>query len=224
MSEMGGAITRNGLLLAAFAIATALLVASAFLGTRDRIAEAQRAAEEKALLEIVPRAIHDNEMLDDVVPAPVGEPLLNLSDQRSIYIARRGGSASAVVIPAIAPDGYSGDIELIVGVMRNGEIAGVRVLQHRETPGLGDAIDHRKSPWIESIRGRSLTNPEAAQWTVKKDGGVFDQFTGATITPRAVVKATARVLEYVERNRDVLFPEQRAEGLPDIEKPGEAPL
>lgn len=221
MSEIGGAITRNGLLLAAFAIATALLVASVFLGTRDRIEEAQRAAEEKALLEIVPRSLHDNTMLDDILPTSTNAPLLGLSDQRSIYVARRGTDATAVVIPAIAPDGYSGDIELIVGVMRNGSVAGVRVLQHRETPGLGDAIDHRKSPWIESLRGRSLSDPAAGQWTVKKDGGAFDQFTGATITPRAVVKATARVLEYVERNRAKLFPDLYPDSYSETEQSGE---
>lgn len=206
MSEMGSAITRNSALLAAFAVLTAILVASTFLGTKDRISQAQRAAEEKALLEIVPRATHDNSMLDDRVAAPLNDPLLGLTEPRSIYIARKNGIATAAVIPAVAPDGYSGGIEMIVGVKRDGSVAGVRILQHRETPGLGDAIDHRKSDWVDGFQGRALKNPGIEDWTVRKDGGVFDQFTGATITPRAVVKATARALQWVKLNREMIFP------------------
>lgn len=205
MREMGLAITRNGLLLAGFALVAATLVAGTFLGTRDDIAAARRAAEEKALLEIVSRDSHDNSLLDDTLPAPVGESLLQLGASRPIYIARRGEQVQAALIPAVAPDGYSGEIELLVGVNRDGTVAGVRVLAHRETPGLGDAIDHRKSDWLEDFRGRSLQDPPALRWQVRKDGGDFDQFTGATITPRAVVRATARVLSYAEENRKQLF-------------------
>ncbi|GAB5414655.1 MAG: electron transport complex subunit RsxG [Congregibacter sp.] len=216
MSEMGSAVTRNSLLLAGFAVLTAVLVASTFLGTKDRISAAQRAAEEKALLEIIPRDTHDNSMLDDRLPAPVNEPLLQLTEERSIYIARQNGRATAAVIPALAPDGYSGGIEMIVGVKRDGSVAGVRILSHRETPGLGDAIDHRKSDWVEDFRGRTLEDPKAEAWTVRKDGGAFDQFTGATITPRAVVKATARALEWVKRNRAIIFPEPSADEAPRV--------
>lgn len=214
MTELRQAITRNSLLLAAFAALTATLVAGTFVGTKDRISAAQRAAEEKALLQIIPRERHDNAMLDDRVEAPVGDPLLKLEEQKSIYIARSGGIATAVLVPARAPDGYSGAIDLIIGVNRDGSVAGVRVLQHRETPGLGDAVDHRKSDWLEGFRGRSLTDPSAERWTVRKDGGAFDQFTGATITPRAVVKATARALEYVEENRSRLFSRDNATEVP----------
>ena len=205
MSDLREAVTRNSLLLAGFAVLTALLVAGTFLGTRDRIEAAQRAAEEKALLEIFPRELHDNAMLDDRIEAPVQDPLLQLPQSKSIYIARKAGKAAAALIPVRAPDGYSGAIDLLVGVNRDGSVAGVRVLQHRETPGLGDAIDHRKSDWLESFRGRSLKDPAPDGWTVRKDGGEFDQFTGATITPRSVVKATARALEYAEAQRSVLF-------------------
>jgi electron transport complex protein RnfG len=205
VNELSQAMTRNSLLLAGFAALTAMLVAGTFVGTKDRISTAQRAAEEKALLQIIPREQHDNAMLDDRLAAPLGDPLLKLEENKSIYIARRNGVATAVLVPARAPDGYSGAIDLIVGVNRDGSIAGVRVLQHRETPGLGDAVDHRKSDWLEGFRGRSLTNPAPDRWTVRKDGGAFDQFTGATITPRAVVRATARALEYVQNNRSRLF-------------------
>lgn len=205
MNELRQAITRNSLLLAGFALLTALLVASTFLGTKDRISAAERAAEEKALLQIIPRDRHDNAMLDDRLVAPANDPLLQLPEEKSIYVAKRDGTATAVLIPAVAPDGYSGIIELIVGVNRDGSVAGVRVLQHRETPGLGDAVDHRKSDWIMGFKGRSLGNPVKERWTVRKDGGEFDQFTGATITPRAVVQATARVLQYAEDNHGTLF-------------------
>jgi electron transport complex protein RnfG len=135
----------------------------------------------------------------------VGEDKLKLAEPRPIYRARRDGRVETVLVPARAPDGYSGDIELLVGVWRDGSIAGVRVLRHRETPGLGDAIDHRKSDWVNDFVGRSLGDPSRERWTVQRDGGAFDQFTGATITPRAVVQATARVLEYVEAHHEAIF-------------------
>ncbi|WP_035516648.1 electron transport complex subunit RsxG [Pseudohaliea rubra] len=202
---LGQSITRNGLILAAFAVATALLIAGTYLQTRERISEEQRAAEERALLQIVPREAHDNSLLDDTLPAPVGDDKLKLAEPRPIYRARRDGRVETVLVPARAPDGYSGAIDLVVGVERDGSIAGVRVLAHRETPGLGDKIDRRKGDWIDSFAGRSLKNPAPAQWKVSKDKGVFDTFTGATITPRAVVAATRRTLEYVKANEATLF-------------------
>ena len=205
MRELGAAITRNSLLLACFAVVVAVLVASTFLGTRDAISQARRAAEERALLEILPRDTHDNSLLDDRIAAPVGDPLLRLPEPRSIYRARRDGLVSAVIIPSYAPDGYSGGIEMVVGIRRDGSVAGLRVLAHRETPGLGDAVDARKSDWVRGFRGRSLDNPPAARWTVRKDGGDFDQFTGATITPRAVVHAARRALEWAAEHRATLF-------------------
>lgn len=205
MRVLGRSITRNGLILAAFAVATAVLIAGTYLQTRERIAAEQRAAEERALLEIVPRDAHENSLLDDTLPAPVGDDKLKLTEPRPIYRARRDGRVETVLIPARAPDGYSGAINLVVGVERDGTVAGVRVLEHRETPGLGDKVDRRKSDWIEDFVGRSLENPAPAQWKVRKDKGVFDQFTGATITPRAVVAATRRALEYVQANEAALF-------------------
>lgn len=205
MRELVQAITRNSLMLAGFAALVALLVASTYLGTRDAIAEARRAAEERALLQIVPRERHDNSMLDDRLMAPTGDPLLQLPQVRSIYRARRAGEVIAVIVPAYAPDGYSGGMELVVGVNRDGSVAGLRVLDHRETPGLGDAVDHRKSDWVNSFSGKALGNPAPELWAVRKDGGVFDQFTGATVTPRAVVRAARRTLEWVADNQVMLF-------------------
>lgn len=200
-----GSITRNSALLAAFALLTACLIAGTWLLTRDRIDDERRKAEERALLEIIPRERHDNSMLDDTRLLPAGSHGLGLREDRPLYIARLDGQPVAVIVPVVARDGYSGDIELIVGVNADGSIAGVRVLNHRETPGLGDKVDLKKSGWILDFDGRSLRNPPPARWGVRKDGGVFDQFTGATITPRAVVAAILRALQYVDSERESLF-------------------
>lgn len=198
-------ITRNSVLLAIFAVVTTLLIAGTYLLTKERIAEQKRRAEEKALLEIVPRDRHDNSMLDDVIAVGPDAAGLNLREEKRIYIARRDDKIITAIIPVTAPDGYTGEIDLIVGVNTDGSIAGVRTLSHRETPGLGDKVDLKKSDWILGFNGHSLHNPEVPGWAVKKDKGVFDQFTGATITPRAVVAATLRALQYADANGSRLF-------------------
>lgn len=200
-----GSITRNSALLALFALLTAGLIAGTWLLTKDTIASERRKAEERALLEIIPRERHDNSMLDDTRPLAAGSHGLGLREDRRLYIARRNGQPVAVIVPVLARDGYSGDIELIVGVNADGSVAGVRVLNHRETPGLGDKVDLKKSDWILDFDGRSLGNPALTGWAVRKDGGAFDQFTGATITPRAAVAAILRALQYVEGERASLF-------------------
>ena len=202
---LGQSITRNSVLLAIFAVCTTLLIAGTYLSTRDQIAVEKRRAEEKALLQVVPRERHDNSMLDETIPVGPQTPGLGLTENKRIYIARKQGEVVAAVIPATAPDGYTGAIDLIVGVNADGSIAGVRALAHKETPGLGDKVDIRKSDWVLGFNGRSLGNPELAGWAVKKDKGVFDQFTGATITPRSVVAATLRVLQFAQENRESLF-------------------
>ena len=202
---LGQSITRNSVLLGLFAICTTLLITGTFLSTKDTIATEKRKAEEKALLEIVPRERHDNSMLDDTVAVGPTAEGLGLLDDKTIYIARKGGAAVTAILPVVAPDGYTGEIELIVGVNADGTIAGVRTLSHRETPGLGDKVDLKKDDWILGFNGRSLANPEKSGWAVKKDKGVFDQFTGATITPRAVVSAVARALQYAQDNHQRLF-------------------
>jgi electron transport complex protein RnfG len=204
---MPGSIWRNSLLLGLFAVLTTNIIAGTYLGTRDRIAEEQRKAREKALLEIVPRERHDNAMLDDTLPVG-GNGELGLDDQRQLFVARRDGDVVAVILPVIAPDGYSGAIELIVGVNRDGSVAGARVLAHRETPGLGDKVDLNKSDWILGFDGRSLDDPPPERWKVRKDRGDFDQFTGATITPRAVTAAVKSALDYFAANRARLLDEQ----------------
>lgn len=138
---MRSSIRRNSILLGLFAVLTTNIIAGTYLGTRERIAEQQRKAAEKALLEIVPAARHNNSMLDDSLPVDTSATGLGLRSAQKIFIARQDGEMVAIILPAIAPDGYSGEIKLIVGVNRDGTVAGVRVLTHRETPGLGDKID-----------------------------------------------------------------------------------
>lgn len=202
---LGQSITRNAVLLSIFAIATTVLIVGTHLMTRDDIAEQIRLAEEKALLQIVPRERHDNSMLDDTVTVGAQSSGLGLHTDKNVYRARANGAVIAVIVPATAPDGYTGAIDLIVGVNSDGSIAGVRALSHKETPGLGDKVDLRKSDWMLGFNGRSLDSPAVERWAVKKDKGVFDQFTGATITPRAVVSAVLRTLQFVQANRAELF-------------------
>lgn len=193
---LGWSITKNSLILAIFALCTAATLAGTWLFTDERIQDAKRRAAEKALLEIIPDSRHDNDMLTDTQTlTPAQQSALGLKATADIHIARSGNTPVAYIYPATAPDGYSGDIDMIIGVNMDGSVAGVRVLAHKETPGLGDKIDLKKSKWILGFNGRSLQNPPAEQWAVKKDGGEFDQFTGATITPRAVVNKVKQTLE-----------------------------
>lgn len=199
-------ISKNGVLLFAFAIVTAGLLATTYEGTKATIAEAERRAAQKALLEIIPAERIDNDLLVDTLRIPEEAwPQLGLSAAKDIHLARKDGRVIAVIIPTTAPDGYSGEIEMIVGVNQDGSVAGVRVLTHKETPGLGDKIDLKKSNWILDFNGRSLVDPAKAGWTVKKDGGEFDQFTGATITPRAVINQVYQVLAFVKDSETSLF-------------------
>lgn len=207
---LGQSITKNGLLLGLFAVVTTGVIAGTYLSTRGLVQDNIRAAEERALLEIIPRDRHDNSMLDDAV-ALGDDALLGLREPRNAYRAKQNDEVVAVILPATARDGYTGDIDLIIGVNRDGSVAGVRVLSHRETPGLGDQIDYKKSQWVDGFIGRSLLNPKADKWTVKKDGGIFDQFTGATITPRAVTAAVKRSLEFYAQQRPMLLDEVKQE-------------
>jgi len=203
---LGQSISKNSFILAAFAVITAGALALTNLGTQDRIAAAERAAQQRALFEIIPLQDHDNDLLNDTIPVPdsAWEPL-GASSESKIYRARKQGDITALIVPATAHDGYSGDISMIVGVKRDGSIAGVRVLLHKETPGLGDKIELKKHQWILNFDGKTLSVPVIEEWKVKKDGGIFDQFAGATITPRAVVGQVKRVLEFVTANQQSLF-------------------
>ncbi len=197
---------KNSLLLALFALITALILASTDRVTEVRIAESERLAAQKALFEIVPLARHDNDLLVDLQPIPEQYWLaLGLDNGGDVHIARLDDQPVAAIVPSITTDGYSGDIAMIVGINFDGTVAGVRVVDHKETPGLGDKVELRKSDWILSFNGKSLNNPEISKWNVKKDRGDFDQFTGATITPKAVIHQIAKTLEYFEKDRERLL-------------------
>ncbi|MGM0553792.1 MAG: electron transport complex subunit RsxG [Pseudomonadota bacterium] len=196
-------------LLAAFAAAGSGLVAWVQDSTEARIADNRMAVNRNRIAQLTGDVAYHNDPVTDTVP--LSHDLLGGSDLPAWFARDRDGEVVAVVLSAIAADGYSGDIHLLIGIRRDGNLLGVRVSSHRETPGLGDAIDAERSDWIHSFAGRSLGNPPADQWAVRKDGGVFDQFTGATITPRAVVRAVRRALEYFDQHRDELLEARPAE-------------
>ncbi|WP_278420131.1 electron transport complex subunit RsxG [Stutzerimonas kunmingensis] len=201
--EISRSMLKNATVLGLFAIVTVGAVTLLQQGTAERIQAAERAAQVRALGEILPAGSYDNHLLDDSVL--VQDRLLGNRSPLPAYIAIKDGRPSAVILQAIAPDGYSGAIHLLVGIHADGRVAGVRVIGHRETPGLGDKIELAKSPWIRSFEGKSLTNPAADGWAVKKDRGEFDQFAGATITPRAVVGAVHRALQYFDAHKAELL-------------------
>lgn len=200
----GHSILRNALILGVFAMVTVGLIAVTQQGTAERIAESQRRVQMSALNEILPHDQHDNDLLEDSFEI-YDRPHLQHFRPAVAYRGRQDGQVVAVIMPVVAPDGYSGRIDLLVGVRANGELAGVRVIGHRETPGLGDKVELSKSQWVLSFNGKSLTMPAPEDWGVRKDGGEFDQFVGATITPRAVVQAVYRALLYFEENRASLL-------------------
>jgi len=190
--------------LAVFAVAGALLVASTWQATAERIAANERAFLLKSLEDVLPVGAHDNALAEDMIEVTDAD-LLGTGEPVAVYRARRGGEAVAVVISPVAPDGYSGPIRLLVGILADGTVSGVRVVAHRETPGLGDKIEVERSPWILGFSGTRLGDPPESAWAVRRDGGAFDQMTGATVTPRAVVKAVKNALIYFRAHRERLM-------------------
>ncbi|MDO9425161.1 MAG: electron transport complex subunit RsxG [Methylobacter sp.] len=190
-------------------LAGSALIASVLLGVTNCSTEGtiQRRLDEdlkKSLEEVVPAALYDNDMLLDTMNIPSTEFNIG-ANETTVYIAKKSGNISAVCFKFTAPDGYSGAINMIIGIDRDGNILGVRVLSHKETPGLGDKIEVAKSDWILSFVGRSLDNLAPAKWAVKKDGGEFDQFAGATITPRKSVQAIYRGLQLFKAHQEQLI-------------------
>ena len=191
------------LILSGFAILGTTLVAFTHEVTRERIAENEKAAMLANLNTLVPPENVNNDMLSDMLT--VSDPELLGADQTRVYRGRKDDQPVAVVLNTVVPDGYSGPIRLLVAVRYDGSLGGVRVLSQKETPGLGDKIELSRSDWILGFDNKSLGHPPLGKWKVKRDGGVFDQFTGATITPRAVVKAVKNTLLYVQAHRDALY-------------------
>lgn len=252
---MKESLAKNGLMLGAFAVVTTALIALTFFGTQDKIEQQKQQKLLSVLNEVVPSEFHDNALYANCTE--VNTPELGIKKAHKVYRATLNGEPSALVLEATAPDGYSGDIDIVVGVKvdthigidkqqsmqndsrssesenlntsalpltdmaeldgsasemntpeiktTNMRVLGVRVIEHKETPGLGDKIELAVSNWITNFSGKSFSPDNLAPWQVKKDGGEFDQFTGATITPRAVVTAVREALLYAQANQSALF-------------------
>lgn len=189
------------LALALALLASIVLIAGAWWLTRDRVAAAARAERLAALADVLPPALYDNDPLTDRID--VRDRALGSDAPMPVYRARQHGRPAALVVEAIAPNGYNGPIRLRIGIAWDGTLTGVRVLEHHETPGLGGQLD--TGDWLARFAGRSLRDPPEARWKVHKDGGDFDQFSGATVTPRAVVEEVHKVLAWYAANREALF-------------------
>ena len=193
-----------GILLAVTALVGTGLMAAVNTHSRPYIEANEHEVLLKTINAVLPAEYYDNQITKDTIhfEAP---GFLGTKESSLIYRGWQGKTPSAVVMTVIAPNGYTGPIKLLVGVNYDGQITGVRVVKHRETPGLGDAIERKRSDWITGFDGKSLDNPSSSGWHVQRDGGEFDQFTGATITPRAVVGAVHNALKFYRQHRAEIF-------------------
>ena len=204
-----GMAMRTAVILFVFVIVFTAVLSAAYLWTKPAL-EASAAEEKMKLVsEVLPRDSYDNDLLKDTVTVPANA-LLGIDEPTIAYRARKGGEPSALVIEAVAPDGYAGRIRLVIAVRSDGSIAGVRVTQHKETPGLGDYIEPKKDknkerPWIRQFDGLRYVDVTDKDWKLRKDGGRFDFIAGATVTPRAVVKAVRKATKFVAENHEQLY-------------------
>jgi Na+-translocating ferredoxin:NAD+ oxidoreductase subunit G len=192
-----------GLVLSAFAIVGVALVAVTHAATAERIAANDRMTMLKKLEAIVPPGSIGNDPIADRIEVQAIDLLGTAST--NVYRVRKDGKPVALVLNPVVPDGYAGPIKLLVAVMKDGSLGGVRVVSHHETPGLGDKIEEQRTDWVLGFTGKSLGDPSEDKWKVKRDGGVYDQFTGATITPRSIVKAVANTLRFVKAQGEGLY-------------------
>lgn len=200
---------RTALILLVFTLVFTLLMAGVYQATRPMIEATLLDAKRRLIAEVLPTTVYDNDLLADSVALPP-LPALGLDQPTTLYRARTNGQPAALVFEAAAPDGYSGQISLILAVRADGRLAAVRVTAHKETPGLGDYIDPKKDknkaqPWITQFDGRNFSDTPRNKWRVKKDGGTFDQRTGATISARAVTRATGQALDWALQRADALY-------------------
>jgi Na+-translocating ferredoxin:NAD+ oxidoreductase subunit G len=203
LKQLKARVSYQTILLAVYALIASALLGVADLNTRDVIKLRQEEDLKASLVQVVPAELFDNDLVKDAVTVPADSDLN--TGETLVYRARKRGEITAAAFQLTAPDGYSGDIKMIMGLNRNGEVLGVRVIAHAETPGLGDKIEVSKSDWILNFNGRSIHNLTVKEWAVKKDGGIFDQFSGATITPRAVVKTIYKGLLFFDKHKSELF-------------------
>ena len=209
-----GMALRTAAILFVFVILFTGLLSAAYLWTKPAI-EASAAEEKMKLVdEVLPRAEYDNALLNDTLTLPP-TPQLGLDEPSTLYRARLGGKPVALVFETVAPDGYAGKVRLLIALRADGAVAGVRVTQHKETPGLGDYVEVKKDrnkarPWITQFTGMSLAQVVDNEWKVKKDGGRIDYYAGATVTPRAVSRAVLKAVKWATANRDQIFAETGA--------------
>ena len=203
--KWGVSIAVNFAGLTVAAAITSIAVSWVYCSTKAQIEYQVRREQANKIFELFPEYEHDNRVIDDTFVVESETSLLRTREAGEGYRVRKTGAVVGVILPATARDGYSGDIRTLVGIRLDGSISGVRVVSHHETLGLGDLVDLRRSDWVRGFDNRSLTDPPPIGWNVKKNGGVFDQFTGATITPRAVIHATRRALEYANLHKVPLF-------------------
>jgi electron transport complex protein RnfG len=196
-------LLRSTLLLGGITAVASLLLYSVYVMSAPILAQHQQEALLRQLNSLVPADQYNNALAEDTLT--VTAPELDLKTPVTIYRARQDNQAVASLLVVTAPNGYSGEIKLMVAVRADGRLAGVRVLAHKETPGLGDYIEDKRSPWVHQFVDKSLTDPSLSRWKVKKDGGIFTYNTGATITPRAIVSTVARTLTWVNENRERLY-------------------
>ncbi len=200
---------RTAIILFIFVAIFTALLSGAYTLTKPTIEAATAEEKMKLIDEVLPRGSYDNDLLKATLRlAPT--PELGQKETSTAYVARRNGAISAIVIEAVAPDGYSGNIRMLLALSPDGALLGVRVTQHRETPGLGDYIEPKKDknkahPWIGQFDGLKPAMVDEREWKVKKDGGRFDSVAGATVTPRAVVKAIRKAAVYVAENHATFF-------------------
>ncbi len=199
LAEWRNRLSYQPLSLGFIALATSAALVLANQMTHLKIIEAEQRDLQSSLTEVLPAGYADNDLLKDTISltGDDGKPL-------TVYRARQAGAVNGVVFRSAAR-GYAGDVVVLIGIDTHGTLLGARVIKHQETPGLGDKIELAKSKWIRAFEGKSLTSPPAEKWAVKKDGGVFDQFAGATITPRAVVKAVKQGLTFYAANREQIL-------------------
>jgi electron transport complex protein RnfG len=200
---------RTAVILFLFVVVFTGLLSAAYLWTLPTIEAAAADEKMKLIDEVLPRASYDNDLLKDGLALPAN-PALGQDEASTAYRARLAGRPNALVLEAVAPDGYAGKIRLLIAIGENGAVLGVRVTQHKETPGLGDYIEPKKDknkarPWITQFDGLNPATIDEREWKVRKDGGRFDSVAGATVTPRAVIKAVRQAALYVEANREQLF-------------------
>jgi len=197
-------VIRSGVLLGLIAVLGTALLAGVNALTYERIVEQEKLRVLQQFNALVATTSYNNDVLNDRIDIR-DEAFFHHPEPVAVYRARMDDKPVAVLMTVTAPDGYNGDIRLLVAIDITGTILGVRVVSHRETPGLGDPIEIARGDWILGFTDKSLLNPQGRGWAVKRDGGEFDQFTGATISPRAVVKAVHRTLLYFKTNQQSLF-------------------